>query len=86
MAKPSIGEFVRYIARGKKLDSEVADEEAKAKAAEESKKKERKPSPVFERARYIDEAVEGKKKGGKVKKYARGGGVEVRGKTRGRFV
>lgn len=26
------------------------------------------------------------KKGGRVKKYARGGGVEVRGKTKGRFV
>lgn len=29
---------------------------------------------------------EGMKCGGKVKKYARGGGIEVRGKTRGRFV
>ena len=85
MADPSIPGFIKYIARGKKLESEVADEEAKARAAEEAKKKERKPSPVFERARYIDEAV-GKKKGGKVKKYARGGGIEVRGKTRGRFV
>lgn len=25
-------------------------------------------------------------KGGKVKKYARGGGIEIRGKTKGRFV
>lgn len=31
-------------------------------------------------------AGEGMKCGGKVKKYARGGGIEVRGKTRGRFV
>ena len=28
----------------------------------------------------------GFRKGGKVKKYARGGGIEIRGKTRGRFV
>jgi hypothetical protein len=27
-----------------------------------------------------------KKCGGKVKKYARGGGIEIRGKTKGRFV
>ena len=27
-----------------------------------------------------------KKCGGKVKKYARGGGIEVRGKTRGRMI
>lgn len=34
-----------------------------------------------------EEAAEaGMKKGGKVKKYARGGGIESRGKTRGRFV
>ena len=26
------------------------------------------------------------KKGGKVKKYARGGGIETKGKTKGRFV
>jgi hypothetical protein len=26
------------------------------------------------------------KKGGKVKKYARGGGIESKGKTRGKFV
>ena len=26
------------------------------------------------------------RRGGKVKKYARGGGIEVRGKTKGRFV
>lgn len=28
----------------------------------------------------------GMKKGGKVKKYARGGGIELRGKTRGEMV
>ena len=36
--------------------------------------------------REIDAEKEGMKKGGKVKKYARGGGIEQRGKTRGRFV
>jgi hypothetical protein len=28
----------------------------------------------------------GYKKGGKIKKYARGGGIESKGKTKGRFV
>jgi len=36
--------------------------------------------------REVDAEKEGMKKGGKVKKYARGGGIEQRGKTRGRFV
>ena len=33
-----------------------------------------------------EHAEMGMKKGGKVKKYARGGGIESRGKTKGRFV
>ena len=33
-----------------------------------------------------EHAKMGMKKGGKVKKYARGGGIESRGKTRGKFV
>ena len=32
------------------------------------------------------EEAKGMKKGGKVKKYARGGGIESRGKTKGRFI
>jgi hypothetical protein len=32
-----------------------------------------------------DESVAGMKKGGKVAKYARGGGIEQRGKTRGKM-
>lgn len=36
--------------------------------------------------REIDAEKEGMKKGGRVKKYARGGGIEQRGKTKGRFV
>ena len=35
--------------------------------------------------REVDAEKEGMKKGGKVKKYARGGGIEQRGKTRGRM-
>jgi hypothetical protein len=33
-----------------------------------------------------DDMSIGKKCGGKIKKYARGGGIEIRGKTKGRFV
>ena len=33
-----------------------------------------------------DKALEGKKRGGSIKKMARGGGIESRGKTKGRFV
>jgi hypothetical protein len=35
--------------------------------------------------REVDAEKEGMKKGGRVKKYARGGGIEQRGKTRGRM-
>jgi len=35
--------------------------------------------------REVDAENEGMKKGGRVKKYARGGGIEQRGKTRGRM-
>jgi hypothetical protein len=35
--------------------------------------------------REVDAEKEGMKKGGAVKKYARGGGIEQRGKTRGRM-
>jgi len=33
-----------------------------------------------------EQELTGMKKGGKVKKFAKGGGIEVRGKTKGRFV
>ena len=33
-----------------------------------------------------DDMSIGKKCGGKIKKYARGGGIELRGKTRGRII
>lgn len=48
-------------------------------------KKAKAPKDVMKYERE-EHASMGMKKGGKVKKYARGGGIESRGKTRGRFV
>lgn len=45
-----------------------------------------KPKTVPAGQAEVDDASVGMKKGGKVKKYSRGGGCEVRGKTKGRFV
>lgn len=42
----------------------------------------KKPKAAFE----ADEDMDGMKKGGRVKKYARGGGIESKGKTRGKTV
>jgi hypothetical protein len=48
-------------------------------------KKAKAPKDVMKYERE-EHASMGMKKGGKVKKYARGGGIESRGKTRGKFV
>ena len=53
-------------------------EEAR-KMLEQGRKEAKQPTKISD-----DEG--GYKRGGKVKKYARGGGIEVRGKTRGKFV
>jgi len=43
------------------------------------------PQWVLDEAQRVRGTV-GKKKGGSIKKYARGGGIESKGKTKGRFV
>jgi hypothetical protein len=44
------------------------------------------PTPVKKpKPKVSDTDVDGMMCGGKVKKYARGGGIEVRGKTRGKM-
>lgn len=48
-----------------------------ARQALEQGRREKRPPKMFD---------VGMKKGGKVKKYARGGGIESKGKTRGKFV
>jgi hypothetical protein len=45
------------------------------------------PTPVKKpKPKVSDTDVDGMKCGGKVKKFARGGGIEIRGKTKGRIV
>lgn len=81
---PSLTGFVKYLARGKKLQSEV-DAEKKAKKDEPSNGLLGQAiKSMKSRKEQIDEAA-GMKKGGKVKCMARGGGIEKRGKTRGRM-
>lgn len=49
-------------------------------------KEEAAESPAYEAKEQKALKKMGMKKGGKVKKYARGGGIEQKGKTRGKFV
>lgn len=54
-------------------------------AEEKKEKKVKAVSPALYKKAEMAEGVHGKmKKGGKVAKYARGGGVELKGKTRGK--
>lgn len=68
--------------------------EAKARADEQRRRREEaaiRAAQDREKTRQMQDAYkesggQGMKRGGKVKKYARGGGIESKGKTRGRFV
>ena len=73
------------------------DKEAAVKSAEKLKALEaehaqadedRKQREAYEKHKRYSKSELGRvfKKGGSVKKYARGGGIEIRGKTRGKFV
>jgi hypothetical protein len=55
-------------------------------AEEKKEMKVKKASPALYKKAEMAEGVHGKmmKKGGKVAKYARGGGIEAKGKTRGK--
>lgn len=61
--------------RAKEIEQQMRDEAMDRKMREAAKR--------FERSKENDSP--GMKSGGKVKKYARGGGVESKGKTRGRM-
>ena len=43
-------------------------------------------APKSATERRLEESGAGKKAGGSIKRYAKGGGIEVRGKTRGKFI
>lgn len=61
----------------------------KAKAAAERMQTAKKPAGKMSKGLsdlMSDTKAPGMKKGGSCKKYARGGGVEVRGKTKGKFI
>ena len=58
-----------------KFEKSAKDVEVKSKGKEGSKKEE-----------FFDRMQGGMKCGGGVKKYAKGGGIESNGKTKGRFV
>ena len=73
----------------KKIEAwEAEDDMSLTPAPKEPKKPAPKPKkeatvPV---GQSEDDMSIGKKCGGKIKKYARGGGIELRGKTRGRMI
>lgn len=69
----------KFTYNGKSYTTETAEEKAKNKPM---------PTGNIGKREMFEEGETGPsyKKGGKVKKYARGGGCEVRGKTKGRMV
>jgi len=64
-------------------DVEAAKQDEKLRRAREAYEKAR---PTMLGPRPPEKPPVAKKKGGAVKKYARGGGIEVKGKTKGRMV
>lgn len=67
-----------------KYAGKAAGGEVMAKGSYASKEK--RHAATLRKIAAEEEAEGGMKKGGKVKKCARGGGIEIRGKTRGKFV
>lgn len=88
---PSLLGFAKYLIRGGKTEEESAQAKAAKQAAQQPKAGEYQKASVVDTIKARNKALEqagsddGYKKGGKVKKYARGGGIEQRGKTRGTF-
>ena len=80
----SVGEDFLKADKGKKFERGGEMKESKKMMAKEvafMKKKGASKSMIKH-----EEAEAGMKKGGKVSKYARGGGVEIKGKTKGTMV
>ena len=67
---------------GMKKGGEMKDSKAMAKKEISFMKKKGAPKSMIKH----EEAEYGMKKGGKAKGYARGGGIEIKGKTRGKMV
>ena len=80
----SVGEDYLKADKGRKFNRGGEMKESKKMMAKEVAfmKKKGAPKSMIKH----EEAEAGMKKGGKVKKYARGGGIEVRGKTKGTMV
>ena len=90
MIKKAMGMHDKQMHGGKKTDMSKLKKGGNVFAGKESKAEEAKEKKMFGSGAAYKKAeakYEGEmKKGGCVKKYARGGGIEIRGKTKGKMV
>lgn len=80
----SVGEEFLTADKGRKFKEGGEMKESKAMAKKEVAFMQKKGAPKSMIKHEMEEA--GMKKGGKVAKYARGGGIETKGKTKGTMV
>ena len=78
--------YIKELSDKRKADPKAYDEQKSMYDAAKKKEAEDKDYSAMETIKRVGKSALGMKKGGKVKCMARGGGIEVRGKTKGRFV
>jgi hypothetical protein len=84
MAKES--EYVKSMSEARAKDPKNYDKKKEMYDAATKKEAEDKDYSPMDALKNMGKKIIGKKKGGKVKSYAKGGGCEIKGKTKGRFV
>ena len=84
MAKDN--EYVKTMSEARAKDPKAYDKKKEMYDAAVKKEAEDKEYSPLDALKNMGKKIIGKKKGGKVKSYAKGGGCELRGKTKGRMV
>jgi len=84
MAKDN--EYVKTMTETRAKDPKAYDKKKEMYDAAVKKEAEDKEYSPLDALKNMGKKIIGKKKGGKVKSYAKGGGCELRGKTKGRMV
>ena len=78
--------YIKELSERRKQNPQEFEKEKEMYDAAKQKEAEDKDYSALDALKRMGKKAVGMKKGGKVKCMARGGGCEVRGKTKGRFV
>ena len=78
--------YVKSMTEARNKDPKKYDEKKEMYDAANKKEADDKDYSPIDALKKLGKSVIGRKKGGKVKSYAKGGGCELKGKTKGRFV